>query len=413
MEVNIREEVRDIMDIMETEGYLTYVVGGAIRNQLLKIPIKDWDLATNATPKEIIEIFNKQHIPIILTGLEHGTVTICYNGLNIEMTTFRKDGKYSDNRRPDNVDFNVTLEEDLARRDFTINALAYNKKEGVIDLFYGLKDLKTKTIRCVGNAQSRFSEDALRMLRAIRFANTLNFEIEENTLKSILILKQNILNVSKERIEQELTKIFTTGKKIKYFEYIYDLLPFLFKENAKEKIADCNILIEKISSQDVVINLTSLFLYDILNLDFLKDLRYSNKIKSEVESTISCYNTIKSFDHTFYEDDVDFNVKEKLLNEYSLLTISRALKIYKNQIGIKSEKIDNISLALVKSRSNQDPISISDLDINGYDLIENGIYGEEIGHWLKFLQKYVWKYPNRNKKIILLGLVKNNKKNKF
>ena len=149
MKIKIRKEVQEIIEVLETNGSTAYLVGGAVRNQLLGIPVKDWDLTTSATPDQMIQLFNSSGFLTVPSGIEHGTVTVLNKGLSIEITTYRIEGKYSDGRRPDNVNFNASLEEDLMRRDFTINAMAYNKRTGLIDLFGGLNDLKSKTIRCV------------------------------------------------------------------------------------------------------------------------------------------------------------------------------------------------------------------------------------------------------------------------
>ena len=181
-----------------------YIVGGSVRD--FKIGIsepKDYDITTNALPEEIIKIFDKT----IPTGIQHGTVTVMINGQGYEVTTYRIDGEYLDNRRPEGVTFVSNLKEDLARRDFTINALAFNEENGLIDYFGGIEDLNSKIIRAVGEPNKRFQEDALRMLRAIRFAARLDFHIEEKTLNGIKTNCNLILNVSNERIRDELCKI--------------------------------------------------------------------------------------------------------------------------------------------------------------------------------------------------------------
>lgn len=194
MKIKLPKEIKHLLKELNRYDYSAYVVGGAIRNQLLGLPVKDYDIATSATPDKVQEIFENKKMYVIPTGLQHGTVTVVAGKYNVEITTYRKDGEYSDNRRPDNVEFTTSLKEDLSRRDFTINALAYNPyvKCGIIDYFNGMKDLKKKKISCVGSAEERFYEDALRMARAIRFANQLNFDIDYDIRIAILNLKGNM-----------------------------------------------------------------------------------------------------------------------------------------------------------------------------------------------------------------------------
>jgi len=193
-----------IIAALNAAGFMAYAVGGCVRDSLLSKPPSDWDIATNATPKQVRACFPSEKT--IDTGLKHGTVTVVTGGEATEITTFRIDGEYSDGRRPDDVTFTDSLKADLSRRDFTINALAYHPKHGVIDYFGGGEDLRNRVIRCVGDPDTRFSEDALRILRAVRFSAQLGFAIEDNTLKSMEKLARNLNIVSAERIFSELCK---------------------------------------------------------------------------------------------------------------------------------------------------------------------------------------------------------------
>ena len=412
MKIKIRKEVQEIIEILEANGSTAYLVGGAVRNQLLGIPVKDWDLATSATPDQMIQLFNSSGFSIVPSGIEHGTVTVLNKGLSIEITTYRIEGKYSDGRRPDNVRFNASLEEDLMRRDFTINAMAYNKRTGLIDLFGGLNDLKSKTIRCVGNAQDRFSEDYLRMLRAIRFANTLDFNIDLDIKIATKNLKSKMKNISDERIEQEISKILTTGHGIKYFSLLQEMVPWLFKEDAKKRIDMCNYFLNYIKNDTLVINLTSTFLYDILSLDFLERLKYSNKIKNEVNSLIECCQEIEQNDTLFLQSSgvVNYNVKKCLLDRFDRLTVFEAMFICQNRIGVNLTKMGNLTNAVYDILSKNEPVSISDLDIDGNDIKKFNIKGKGIGECLKTLQEYIWRNPKENKKRFLLRFLKERKK---
>ena len=189
--LKIPSDVQYILDVLYENGYEGYMVGGCVRDLILGRKPNDYDITTNAQPDVVASIFEK----VILTGLKHGTVTVVINDEMYEVTTYRKDGKYEDNRHPKEVQFVTDIKEDLSRRDFTINSMAYNVEKGLIDFFGGVSDLKNKIIRTVGEPEKRFEEDALRMLRAVRFAVQLDFKIDENVFKSIEILSGNIKNI--------------------------------------------------------------------------------------------------------------------------------------------------------------------------------------------------------------------------
>lgn len=196
-----------VIEKLEQYGFEAYVVGGCVRDSLLGITPKDWDVCTNATPQEVLRVFRKN--PVIKTGLKHGTVTVMVNHEPVEVTTFRIDGEYTDNRHPDSVVFVSRVEDDLARRDFTINAMAYNPTRGLVDAFGGQGDLATGRIRCVGEPDERFNEDGLRIMRALRFASRFDFGIESETAFSIRRNRHLLENVSVERIYKELKGILT------------------------------------------------------------------------------------------------------------------------------------------------------------------------------------------------------------
>lgn len=205
IKINIPSDANEIIHTLQNHGHSAYVVGGCVRDSILgRIP-HDWDICTSATPNEMLEIFKDKRV--IETGLQHGTITVVVNGEPYEVTTYRIDGAYSDNRRPDSVTFTDNLVEDLRRRDFTINAMAYNDTEGLIDPFNGLEDIKWQKIQCVGSVKDRFSEDALRILRAIRFASQLDFTIMPSTDWEIHQQYKNLENISIERINSEFCKI--------------------------------------------------------------------------------------------------------------------------------------------------------------------------------------------------------------
>lgn len=207
MHLQIPPKVARILDVLHANGYEAYAVGGCIRDTILARTPDDWDITTSARPEEVKALFRRT----VDTGLQHGTVTVLFDNDGFEVTTYRIDGEYQDHRHPDQVLYASLLSEDLMRRDFTINAMAYNKEDGLVDLFGGMKDLQRKVIRCVGNPSERFAEDALRILRAVRFSAQLGFSIEENTMAALTDLAPTLVHVSGERIQTELVKLLTSG----------------------------------------------------------------------------------------------------------------------------------------------------------------------------------------------------------
>lgn len=206
MRVTIPEQAEKILEQLQTAGYEAYVVGGCVRDSLLGRKPDDWDITTSAKPEQVKALFRRT----VDTGLKHGTVTVLMGGEGFEVTTYRIDGEYEDGRHPREVSFTSSLKEDLQRRDFTINAMAYNHKTGLVDMFGGLSDLERKIVRCVGNPMERFTEDALRILRAVRFCAQLGFSMEEETAKGLSVLAPNLRMVSAERIQVELVKLLVS-----------------------------------------------------------------------------------------------------------------------------------------------------------------------------------------------------------
>ncbi len=206
MQIQIPEKANEIITTLTAAGYEAYVVGGCVRDAILGREAADWDITTNAKPEEVKALFPRT----VDTGLQHGTVTVLNGKEGFEVTTYRIDGEYLDGRHPEQVLFTRNLYEDLKRRDFTINAMAYNEKEGLVDAFDGLGDLRRGQIRCVGEARERFTEDALRILRAVRFSAQLDFEIEAKTKEALAEFAPRLRKVSAERIQVELTKLLTS-----------------------------------------------------------------------------------------------------------------------------------------------------------------------------------------------------------
>ncbi len=203
IKINMPAAAAEIVKTLQQAGFEAYVVGGCVRDSILGREPKDWDITTSALPGQVKKLFRRT----IDTGIAHGTVTVMRGAVGYEITTYRIDGKYEDSRHPKEVTFTPNLTEDLLRRDFTINAMAYNDEAGLVDLYGGLEDMERKVIRCVGNAHDRFSEDALRMMRAVRFSAQLGYTIEEETARAIRALAPTLVNISAERVREELIKL--------------------------------------------------------------------------------------------------------------------------------------------------------------------------------------------------------------
>lgn len=218
MYIKLPENVSYIISKLEDAGFEAYAVGGCVRDSILGREPDDWDITTSAAPLQVKKLFNRT----IDTGIQHGTVTVMLNRVGFEVTTYRVDGEYEDGRHPKDVKFTSSLIEDLKRRDFTINAMAYNDKNGLVDEFGGRADLDGGIIRCVGKAEERFAEDALRIMRAVRFSAQLGFTIEDRTAGAIVELADRLKNISAERIQTELVKLVTSPNP-DYIKIAYDL----------------------------------------------------------------------------------------------------------------------------------------------------------------------------------------------
>ena len=225
--MDIDRNTGKILEMLESAGFEAYMVGGCVRDMMMGRIFHDTDITTNARPDEVAEVFSGYRI--IPTGIKHGTVTVLSEGVPYEITTYRIDGEYTDSRRPDSVEFTRNIADDLSRRDFTVNAMAVDRHGNTVDLFGGKEDIENKVIRCVGSPQKRFEEDALRIMRAVRFASQLGFSIEENTSKAVHEMKGRLKNISRERVRDELDKIIC-GKDcirvlMEYSDVITEIIP--------------------------------------------------------------------------------------------------------------------------------------------------------------------------------------------
>jgi len=391
----IPEYVNSIIERLNANGFEAYLAGGCVRDFLMgKIPA-DYDIATSATPYETKECFFDY--PVIETGLIHGTVTVVTRGGNIEITTYRIDGDYKDNRHPEKVEFSKNIKEDLKRRDFTVNAMAYNKKDGLVDLFFGQKHIKEKIIACVGNPDERFKEDALRILRGMRFASVLGFKIEEKTALSIIKNKALLKNISSERIFTEFKKLIC-GKNASEILYTYREVIGVFIPDF-EKIS--NSIISNIQKCEDALRLA--FILSFLKPDeataILKKLKADNKTVSFVR------NVLKALSIELREDKSGI---KSFLKENSLEVLMAVIKI-KNIT--ENKKIQNLYRIIEEITENKECYSLAQLDLDGNDLMNNlGLSGNAIGAALNKALNGVIDGDVSNKKGELLRFLAKNEK---
>jgi len=436
----IPKDVKIVLDTLKNNGYESYIVGGSIRDSQIGTSLpKDYDVTTNALPEEIIKLFDKT----VPTGIKHGTVTVMINGDGYEVTTYRIDGEYLDNRRPDAVTFVSNLKEDLARRDFTINALAFNQEDGLIDYFGGIEDLDNKIIRAVGEPNKRFQEDALRMLRAIRFAARLNFCIEEKTLEAIKLNSHLILNVSNERIRDELCKILVSNNTTKALRLLEEtkLLKFILPElqvavgfNQQNHHHDKDIfehILAVVEKCPPALNLrVAGLLHDIakpecftidkdgvghfyghdkkgviISEQILRRLRFDNQNISKIIILVKEHMNICA-------KPTNASVK-RLINRVGvdlvrdLFALQRADALGSRYPKIRLEEIDRVEEITMTILESKVPLSIKELAVNGGDLMSEFSLkpGEEIGVMLKFLLNKVLDNPQFNSKEKLLAII--------
>lgn len=365
-----------IIETLQKNGYEAYAVGGCVRDMLNGDTPHDFDITTSAEPEAVISLFKKT----VPTGIKHGTVTVIINGVPNEVTTYRTDGEYRDHRRPDSVIFVKSLREDLARRDFTVNAMAYNKNDGLKDFFGGKQDIQNRILRAVGEPERRFYEDALRILRLFRFSSVLGFNIEENTLKAALEYAPTLKNVSAERIYSELLKT-VCGKNPAALKPLTDIggLGFLGLNTAP----DYGIL-PLLNSADTKL---FAFLYSggadvTAALDFLK---VPNKTKKAARDMLTLLN-------------MPLPVSKPEIKEMLYLTSPLSVENYFDYKAAYGENCENARNMLSEIIENAEPYKISDLKIRGKDLKKLGISGRGVGETLENLRRLVINDPTLNTK---------------
>ena len=394
--MNISDFVLSIISKIEDAGFEAYAVGGCVRDSLMgKVPM-DWDLTTSALPEEIQRIFESEKV--IPTGIKHGTVTVIMEHNPVEITTFRIDGKYTDSRHPSNVTFSNDIFQDLARRDFTINAMAYNPKMGLVDPFGGQGDLMHGIIRTVENANERFSEDALRIMRAIRFSATLGFEIEEETSSALFCCRDLLADISAERIASELNKILLAENP---WPILAKNLPVLEKRlfdnefNSKTTLFENLGYIPPVLSQRLAVFLChTADKNPVVAQEFFTRLKYDTKTRHRVIAIL------ENLDAEFLPDRIAIR---KHLRRLGADCLSDIMSV-KSTLG---HSVANSKAILDKIISNNDCFSLKQLDITGNDLKEHfGLSGREIGSVLDKLLDAVIEEKCENKKDTLLSYFK-------
>lgn len=402
--ISLPEDVEYIIEKLEDAGYEAYIVGGCVRDALIGRKPEDWDIAANAHPETVQYLFAKT----LEIGKKFGTIKVMIGDNGYEVTTFRSDGSYSDGRRPDNVLFSDNIEEDLKRRDFTINAMAYNPRRGLIDLHNGLQHLQEGIIKCVGNANERFQEDALRMLRCIRFASQYQFEIERETYNALVKNRTRINGISAERIRDEFDRIMTSAKPYGGIYLLFDtgignILLNDLENDLSHYMEDLEILNEM--SDILEVRLVHMFLsiykeksIAVIKLnEFLSRYKYDKKTKKNamvlLEARLAVFNI-----HTSYELKKIIQKLGKTLFEHLIILYSFDKKRREHYLHIERLYKNIIE--------NNEPISYGDLKINGEEISEAGFRGKEIGKVIDILLDRVHYDPEENKEEILVEIIK-------
>lgn len=459
--IAIPAQLKKLNEIFRSNGFEAYLVGGAVRDILLGKKANDWDITTNATPEEMMRIFHR----VIPTGIAHGTVTIHFMGKEIEATTFRSESGYTDGRHPDSVSFNATLEDDLSRRDFTMNAIASSLEDGrIIDPFGGQKDIKAKIIRTVGKAKDRFLEDGLRPIRALRFSSQLNFEIEKETYEAIRLseVQEKIKSISMERFRDEFEKILGSDEPSQALHRMEDcgILAIFIPELAECRncsqsdirsfhvfdVLDHNLYAcDGAPKDNLVVRLSALF-HDVGKTDarsiekieypagsgrfediihfyrhelfsakkvrpILTRLKFPNSVIDSVAHLVE--NHMFHFQEEWNDAAIRrfiVKIKPEYLNDIFDLRLADMYGKYRRKPEPGSKGI--MQLVMLKDRikeiqEKQDAVSLKDLAVNGNDLIKIGLApGKQLGIILNELFQCVLDDPEMNEREKLLEVAK-------
>ncbi len=439
MKIVLPKKVQMIINNLQLHGYEAYAVGGCVRDSILAKRPEDWDITTSAKPEEIKRLFRRT----VDTGIEHGTVTVLLGKDSFEVTTYRIDGLYEDSRHPKEVIFTNRLEEDLKRRDFTINAMAYNDEVRLVDVFGGMKDLNHHLIRCVGEPKERFSEDALRILRAVRFSAQLNFPIEESTAEAVKELAPTLEHISAERIQTELVKLLMSNHPEKIKDaYELGITKVVLPEwdamvgveqntpHHKYDVAEHTLHALKNVKKDKILRLTMLFhdmgkpsmkttdekgrdhfkghalVSEEIARKVLRRLKFDNDTVKKVTRLV-CY-------HDYRIEATPQNVR-RAMNRIGVELFPYYLAVRMADVKAQSpykrrEKIENIVAmreVYQETLLNGECVTLRELAVSGRDLMALGMQpGREIGSMLSELLEWVIDEPTCNKKEILCEYVK-------
>lgn len=384
MSLCLPEYVKNALDTLERAGFEAFAVGGCVRDSLLGRLPKDWDVTTSARPGEIARCFER--FKIIETGLKHGTLTVAAGADKLEITTYRTESGYSDNRHPDRVFFTRDLKSDLARRDFTMNALAYNPKTGIADFFCGMRDIAAKTIRCVGAPGERFREDALRILRALRFASELGFSLEKETAEAVLRHKDLLANVAKERVAVEFDRLLTGALAAGVLEDFFEVIGVFFPRFEKTALETL-----KNTPPDLTLRLAALLgASDADAGASMRALKYDNKRTAEVKSLVAA--------------DKEPLPRSKAAVKRFLR--DRGTRIFSLLVALREARGENAAAArenFAKIKESGECFSLPQLAVSGKDLLGAGIEGgKPLGHALSRLLDEVidGKLPNEKAALI-------------
>lgn len=384
--------VKTVIDKLTASGYEAYIVGGSLRDMLIGRAPSDFDVTTSALPEDILSVFSDMRT--IPTGLQHGTVTVLSEGNPIEVTTFRTDGEYLDSRHPESVSFTSDICADLSRRDFTVNAIAYNEKRGIVDPYGGENDIKIKLLRAVGDPKKRMHEDALRIMRALRFSAQLGFAIEENTLAALRSTKEGLADISRERIGVEMAKLITSPA----------------PESAIRIMTETGI--SKYVLHDFVPSEKSISLFSALPQDFfcrfsallwdceeesakriLSSLKYSNAEKHGVVKILA------ERKKPTPQSDADMRRFIIRLGEHA----ERAALI----LCLLGDAPSDLSSQIEQLQKSVFAKKTSDLALDGNDLSALGFSGKGIGEALSYLFEAVTDDPDLNEKEKLINIITN------
>ena len=397
MEIKVRiqlpYEVEWVIGKIRDAGYEAFAVGGCVRDTLLGRTPEDWDVTTSARPEAVKAIFERT----VDTGLQHGTVTVLKNRKGYEVTTYRIDGEYHDGRHPDSVEFTPNLLEDLKRRDFTINAMAYSHETGIVDEFGGMEDLKAGIVRCVGRPEDRFTEDALRLLRALRFSAQLGFEIEESTYAAIKTIAPNLAKVSKERVQAELTKLLLSAHPerilllketglsaqiVPGFDAVF--APALFSKlsrlPAEKSLRWAGFLLCQSTKQAEAV---------------LKGLKMDNETIGNVSRMIEGAKETLPLEKP---------AVRRAMSRYTPYQLEGALKLKELMGSPDAAEIRRLREEIIRDG---DCVSLKDLAVKGRDLLEAGVErGPMVGKILNHLFNLVLLHPEKNDRELLLKEVR-------